>query len=141
VGTEGALLVDDTHRDVMLRTMKDGAVFPMSSMPGESVGHVFAGPMASETVHFVEAVAFDREVLVKPEEARQVMELYMAADLSAESNEAVNLPLANKRPTRLAAGAGGRGGAPRPVRQPKPTQAPRARGGVGRPPRGAKPGG
>ena len=105
VGTDGALLVDDTHRDVMLRSMKDGAVFPMSSMPGEPVGHVFAGPMASETVHFVEAVALDRPVLVKPEEARQVMELYMAADLSAETNEPVVLPLANKRPTRLAAGA------------------------------------
>jgi len=105
VGTDGALLVDDTHRDVMLRTMKDGALFPMSSMPGEPVGHVFAGPMASETVHFVEAVALDRPVLVKPEEARQVMELYMAADLSAETNEPVVLPLANKRPTRLAAGA------------------------------------
>src|SRR6266566_5168577 len=105
VGTEGALLVDDTHRDVMLRSMKDGALFPMSSMPGEPVGHVFAGPMASETVHFVEAVALDRPVLVKPEEARQVMELYMAADLSAETNEPVVLPLANKRPTRLAAGA------------------------------------
>jgi len=33
------------------------------------------------------------------------MELYMAADLSAETNEPVVLPLANKRPTRLAAGA------------------------------------
>ena len=104
VGTDGALLVDDTHRDVMLRTLKDGALFPMSSMPGEPVGHVFAGPMANETVHFVEAVALDRPVLVKPEEARQVMELYMAADLSAETNEPVVLPLANKRPTRLAAG-------------------------------------
>ena len=39
------------------------------------------------------------------EEARQVMELYIAADLSAETNEPVSLPLANKRPTRLAAGA------------------------------------
>ena len=105
VGTEGALVVDDTHRDVMLRTLKDGTWFPMSSMPGEPVGHVYAGPMASETVHFVEAVALDRPVLVKPEEARQVMELYIAADLSAETNEPVALPLANKRPARLAAGA------------------------------------
>jgi len=55
-------------------------------------------------VHFVEAVALDRPVLVKPEEARQVMELYMAADLSAETNEPITLPLENKRPTRLAAG-------------------------------------
>ncbi|MEI9923938.1 MAG: hypothetical protein WDN50_10865 [Bradyrhizobium sp.] len=43
IGTEGALMVDDTHRDVMLNTMKGGAVFPMSTMPGEPVGHVYAG--------------------------------------------------------------------------------------------------
>jgi predicted dehydrogenase len=104
VGTEGALMVDDTHRDVMLNTVKNGAVFPMSTMPGESVGHVYAGPMASETVHFVEAVALDRPVLVTPEQARRVMELYIAADLSAELNEPVTLPLENKRPSKLAAG-------------------------------------
>jgi len=104
IGTEGALMVDDTHRDVMLNTMKDGAVFPMSTMPGEPVGHVYAGPMASETVHFVEAVALDRPVLVTPEQARRVMELYIAADLSAEINEPVTLPLENKRPARVAAG-------------------------------------
>jgi predicted dehydrogenase len=104
IGTEGALMVDDTHRDVMLNTMKNGAVFPMSTMPGEPVGHVYAGPMATETVHFVEAVALDRPVLVTPEQARRVMELYIAADLSAELNEPVTLPLENKRPARLAAG-------------------------------------
>src|SRR5258708_14398761 len=102
VGTEGALMVDDTHRDVMLNTVKNGAVFPMSTMPGESVGHVYAGAMAPETIHFVEAVALDRPVLVTPEQARQVMELYIAADLSAELNEPVTLPLANKRPRLVA---------------------------------------
>jgi len=104
IGTEGALMVDDTHRDVLLNTIKSGAVFPMSTMPGESVGHVYAGPMASETAHFVEAVALDRPVLVTPEQARRVMELYIAADLSAELNEPVTLPLENKRPARIAAG-------------------------------------
>ena len=103
IGTEGAVMVDDTHRDVMLSTVKNGTVFPMSTMPGEAVGHVYAGPMAAETVHFVEAVALDRPVLVTPEQARQVMELYMAADLSAELNEPVTLPLENKRPLRRAA--------------------------------------
>ena len=48
--------------------------------------------------------AFCRPVLVTPEQARGVMELYIAADLSAELNEPVTLPLANKRPARLAAG-------------------------------------
>jgi myo-inositol 2-dehydrogenase/D-chiro-inositol 1-dehydrogenase len=44
-------------------------------------------------LHFVEAVAFDRPVLVTPEQARMVMEVYTAADLSAERNEPVTLPL------------------------------------------------
>ena len=93
VGTKGALLIDDSHKDVALLTMERGLVYPMSTMPGEAVGHVYAGPMARETEHFAAAVAFDRPVLVTPEEARQVMEVYMAADLSAERNEPVDLPL------------------------------------------------
>jgi predicted dehydrogenase len=99
IGTDGALMVDDTHRDVILSTIARGTVFPLSTMPGEAVGEVFAGPMASETAHFVDAVALDRPVLVTPEAARQVMELYIAADLSAQTNEPVVLPLANKRPS------------------------------------------
>ncbi len=97
LGTEGALMVDDTHRDVVLYRMEKGAAFPISTMPGESLGHVYAGPMAAETNHFVEAVARDGPVLVSPDEARQVMEVYLAADLSAETNEPVSLPLGNKR--------------------------------------------
>jgi hypothetical protein len=60
--------------------------------------------MKAETVDFIEAVVCDRPVLVKPEEARQVMEVYIAADLSAERNEPVSLPLPESRPTMLAAG-------------------------------------
>jgi len=41
----------------------------------------------------LEAVALDRPVMVSPEQARQVMEVYMAADLSVERNEPVSLPL------------------------------------------------
>ena len=93
VGTKGALLIDDTHRDVILNTMEKGIQFPISSMPGEPVGHVYAGPMAGETHHFIEAVALDKPVLVTPEQARKVMEVYIAADLSAERNEPVSLPL------------------------------------------------
>jgi scyllo-inositol 2-dehydrogenase (NAD+) len=74
-------------------TMTNGLVYPLSTMPGEMVGHVYAGPMARETDHFVTAVALDRPVLVTPDEARQVMEVYVAADLSAERNEPVELPL------------------------------------------------
>ncbi len=93
VGTEGAVMVDDSHRDVVLNTMKGGMQLPMSTMPGEAVEHTYAGPMAAETVHFLEAVCHDRPVMVTPEHARMVMELYIAADLSAEKNLPVDLPL------------------------------------------------
>lgn len=93
IATEGMVVVDDTHRDVIINTVAKGIQLPMSSMPGEPVQHVYAGPMAAETLHFLEAVAFDRPVMVTPEQARQVMELYLAADLSAERNQPVDLPL------------------------------------------------
>jgi predicted dehydrogenase len=93
VGAEGALLIDDTHRDVVLNTMKGGMVFPLSTMPGEQVGHVYQGPMEAETIHFIEAVALDKPVLVTPEQARQVMEITLAADLSAQRHQPVSLPL------------------------------------------------
>lgn len=103
VGTEGAVMVDDSHRDVVLNTMQKGMVLPMSTMPGEPVDHTYAGPMAAETVHFLEAVALDRPVMVTPEHARMVMEVYIAADLSAKRNEPVSLPLSAAKPVRAAA--------------------------------------
>jgi predicted dehydrogenase len=93
VGTEGAVMVDDSHKDVVVNTVKKGMQLPMSTMPGEFVDHTYAGPMAPETVHFLEAVVHDRPVMVTPEHARMVMEVYIAADLSAERNEPVALPL------------------------------------------------
>jgi scyllo-inositol 2-dehydrogenase (NAD+) len=93
VATDGALLIDDTHRDIILNTMGKGMVLPLSTMPGEQVGHVYQGPMQAETVHFIEAVALGRPVLVTPEQARLVMEVTLAADLSAERNAPVTLPL------------------------------------------------
>ena len=102
IGTEGAVMVDDSHRDVVLNTMAKGMQLPMSTMPGEVVEHTYAGPMAAETVHFLEAVACDRPVMVTPEHARMVMEVYIAADLSAERNEPVALPLAWQKKVRSA---------------------------------------
>jgi scyllo-inositol 2-dehydrogenase (NAD+) len=93
VGTEGVVMVDDSHRDVVLNTMAKGMQLPMSTMPGEFVEHTYAGAMAGETLHFLEAVAYGRPVLVTAEHARMVMEVYIAADLSAETNQPVALPL------------------------------------------------
>ncbi len=103
IGTEGAVIVDDSHRDVVLNTMAKGMQLPMSTKPGEPVDHTYAGPMAAETVHFLEAVALDRPVLVTPEHARMVMEVYIAADMSAETNLPVSLPLADTKKVRAAA--------------------------------------
>jgi predicted dehydrogenase len=94
-GTEGALILDDTHRDNWLSTMQRGTEFPMSTMPGEQVDHVFAGQMGPETIHFLESCIFDRPPMVAAEHARMVMATYLAADLSADTNEPVDLPLSN----------------------------------------------
>jgi scyllo-inositol 2-dehydrogenase (NAD+) len=91
VGSEAALLIDDSHRDIVLNRLDGGIVLPLSTMPGEQVGHVYAGPMAAETSHFLEAVALDRPVLVPATDAREVMEVYLAADESAETGRPVDL--------------------------------------------------
>src|SRR5438445_1506472 len=79
VGTEGAIMVDDTHRDVTLNTMKRSIEFPISTMPGEKVGHVYAGPMEAETIHFLECVAPGRQRLVIAGPATQVLRVIQGA--------------------------------------------------------------
>jgi len=88
--------LDDTHRDVWLNTVADGTRFPLSTMPGEQVDHVFAGQMGPETLHFLESVMLDHPPMVSPESARAVMECYLAADLSAESGEPIEVPMNNQ---------------------------------------------
>jgi predicted dehydrogenase len=84
-------MVDDTHRDVSVNTMKRGIEFPISTMPGEKVDHVYAGPMEAETLHFLQCVANGQQPLVTPEHARMVMQVYQAADKSAEQGRPVDL--------------------------------------------------
>src|ERR1700686_988644 len=98
VGTEGAIMGDDTHRDVSLKTIKRGIEFPISTMPGERVAHVYAGPMEAETIHFLECVALNRQPLVTPEHARMVMQVYQAADKSAEEGRPIDIAPPSKRP-------------------------------------------
>jgi predicted dehydrogenase len=107
-GTDGALVLDDTHRDVWLNTVADGTRFPLSTMPGEQVDHVFAGQMGPETIHFLESCLMNRPVMVTPESARMVMETYTAADLSAERNEPIDLPLSNEALAAVADMKGGK---------------------------------
>lgn len=102
MGTDGALMLDDTARDHWLNTVSGGTQFTMSTMPGEHVDHVFAGQMGPETIHFLEACMMDRPVMVEPGHARMVMEAYTAADISAERNAPVDLPLSNSALADLA---------------------------------------
>jgi predicted dehydrogenase len=95
-GTEGSLFLDDTQRDNWLNTVSGGQQFPMSTMPGEQVDHVFAGQMGPETLHFLESVILDRPPMVSPDAARRVMECYLAADLSAERGEPIDVPMNNE---------------------------------------------
>jgi predicted dehydrogenase len=101
VGTEGAVMVDDTHRDVYVTTMQKGIQFPISSMPGEPVNHVYAGPMEKETLHFLECVALGKQPLVRAEHAKMVMQVYQAADESAESGRPVELVIEGAREKAL----------------------------------------
>jgi len=101
-GTEGALVLDDTSRDNWLNTVSGHTQFPMSTMPGEHVDHMYAGQMGPETLHFLESVLLDRDPLVSAEHARMVMESYLAADISAEVGEPVDLPLSNHAMATLA---------------------------------------
>ncbi len=86
----------DTQHDNWLNTVHGGTQFPLSTMPGEQVDHVFAGQMGPETIHFLECCILDRPVMVTPESARMVMETYTAADLSAEYTAPIDLPLSNQ---------------------------------------------
>jgi scyllo-inositol 2-dehydrogenase (NAD+) len=114
VGTEGAIMADDTHRDVSLNTMKRGIEFPISTMPGEKLGHVYAGPMEAETIHFLDCVAKGRQPLVTPEHARMVMQVYQAADQSAEEGRPIDIvwPASDRRPTVRTDFVGAAPGAP-----------------------------
>lgn len=106
LGTDGALLMDASHKDIIFNTVDKGVQFPLSTMPGEYVDHMYAGPMERETLHFLEAVAYDREVMVSPRLARMTMEVYLAADISAERNQVVELPLSKEDVELALAGAG-----------------------------------
>jgi len=62
-------------------------------MPGEKVKHVYAGPMEAETLHFLECVATGKQPVVTAEHARMVMQVYRAADESAQTNKPVELTI------------------------------------------------
>ena len=66
VGTEGTVMIGDSHKEIIHNTSEHGVHFPLSSMPGEYVEDTYAGPMERETIHFLEAIVNDTDVMVPP---------------------------------------------------------------------------
>jgi predicted dehydrogenase len=62
-------------------------------MPGEQVDHTYAGPMERETLHFLECIALGKQPLVTAEHAKMVMQVYQAADRSAQTGLPVELSI------------------------------------------------
>src|SRR5262249_25577710 len=108
LGTDGALILDDTHRDAWRKTVAEARGFRMSTGPGEQAAQVFGGQMGPEPIPFLGACIRARRVMVTPESARMVRETYTAADLSAERNEPVDLPLSNAALSAVAEMVGGK---------------------------------
>lgn len=102
VGTDGAIFVDESHRDLLVSRVDEGLRRPLATMPGERVGHVYQGPMQAETIHFIECIAGGRPPLVTAEQARSAMEVALAAETSAELGTPVRLPLTESDRARRA---------------------------------------
>lgn len=107
-GTEGALAMDDAHKDVML-VMDDAMPSPYAAdssvevaflgtqMPGDWALGDFFGPMREETRLFLERVIGGEEIpLCDGATGRAVLELTLAIEQSAiEGGTVVELPLAS----------------------------------------------
>jgi predicted dehydrogenase len=105
-GSEGAIAIDDGHKDVVLAVdgglSLAGAPEPLevaflgSAMPGDWAMGDFYGPMREESRLFIERAATGRAVpLCTGAEGRAVLELTLAMERSARGGgEVVPLPLA-----------------------------------------------
>jgi predicted dehydrogenase len=105
IGTKGALMIDDSHKDSILATQhavpspyapdaSSEVVFLESMMAGDWLLGDFWGPMRDETRLFLEHVTTGREIpLTTPEEARVTLEVTLAIELSTKENRPVDLPL------------------------------------------------
>jgi myo-inositol 2-dehydrogenase/D-chiro-inositol 1-dehydrogenase len=105
VGTDGVLTIDDTHRDMVMAVTKPQSEgynpdesrlvdFLGSYPPGDMVLGELRGPMADETVSWLDRVALGLPtVAATVEEAHNRLMLTKALDLSAKRKQPVKLPL------------------------------------------------
>ncbi len=103
-GSEGAFVIDDSHRDVILASsatipcpyvpeIEMNVMFPGSAMPGEwALGH-FWGPMKDETDAFLDAAAGSvrHPVLPTGHQGLKVLELCLAIDKSAREGRVLDI--------------------------------------------------
>ena len=103
-GAEGALILDDTHRNVSAEYRRQGHRVSDVDHAGRT-GRITSTPArwGRRQSIFSSPIMLDRPVMVTPESARVVMEVYTAADLSAERNEPVDIPLSNEARAAVAA--------------------------------------
>ena len=64
LGTEGALIMDASHKDIVLNTIKDASPVPSLHHARPSRGQCLRRPDEEGATHFFEAVAYDRPVMV-----------------------------------------------------------------------------
>jgi predicted dehydrogenase len=109
LGTEGALLFDDDHREHILYTSQGiphsyvpghglNMAFLGSTAPGDWALGDFWGPLASETRSWLDYLATGRPcALATPEEACKTLEVTLAIERAAQSKQTVRLPLDKER--------------------------------------------
>ena len=105
MGSEGALIIDDSHRDTVLATTKPmpspyapgvehDVLFLESMMAGDFLLGEFWGPMRDETRSWLEHVTTGRDVpITPPDHARTVLEVTLAIEQSVRQGRPIDLPL------------------------------------------------
>ncbi len=105
MGTDGAIVIDDSHKQAVMATShdlahpyakdrRDNVVFLESMMAGDWLLGDFWGPMRDETRAFLEHVTLGRTTQnTLPQDARSTLEVTIAIEMSAAQNRPIDLPL------------------------------------------------
>jgi predicted dehydrogenase len=108
LGTEGALIYDDDHKEQILYTDRG---IPHSYVPGHSVNMAFVksasygewalgdlwGPIANETRSWLDHLSTGKPChLATPEDARRNLEVTLAIEQSVQTRRAIALPMADQ---------------------------------------------
>jgi len=105
MGTEGGLVIDDSHRDGILATehpipspyapgVEHDVVFLGSMMAGDMLLDQFWGPMRDETRSWLEHITTGRDTpITTATHARTVLEVTIAIEQSCREGRPIDLPL------------------------------------------------